>query len=117
MPRSFRYTIGLVCMGVALVVAIFMPEPMIWAARAAFVGPFLVMLWQRRQYQLLRTRHVFASSLVAGIIPIGYFAAQLASAGGAWPIALSITLALPLVMAALLTVSFHHLTMGTGRMA
>lgn len=104
-------------MAAVLVVAVFMPEPMIWVARAALVGPFVAMLWQRRQYQLLRTKHVFASSLVAGLVPVLYLAGMSVVDGERWPLALSITLALPLVMAGLLTASFHHLTMGTGRMA
>ena len=117
MPRTARYIIGLIAMAAALIVVIFMPEPMAWVARAALVGPFLAMLWQRRHYRVLRTMQVFASALVAGLIAVAYLAFVNWSAGDAWPISFTITAALPVVMALLITLSFHHLTMGTGRMA
>lgn len=117
MPRSVRYIIGFLAMAVALIVVIFMPEPMAWAARAALVGPFLAMLWQRRRYSKLYTKQVFASALLAGFAGVAYLAFVNWSAGGAWPISFTITASLPVVMAFLITLSFHHLTMGTGRMA
>ncbi|WP_020398679.1 hypothetical protein [Kordiimonas gwangyangensis] len=117
MPRSLRYIVGILAMAAALIIVIFMPAPMAWAARAALLGPFLAMLWQRRRYNMLLTKQVFASALLAGFAGVAYLAFVNWSAGGAWPTSFTITASLPVVMALLVTFSFHHLTMGTGRMA
>ncbi|WP_417456409.1 hypothetical protein [Kordiimonas sp.] len=103
-------------MALVLCGAIWLPEGLHgtgarWAARGALVGVFICLRLRRYQMQPLYTRHVLLSAATGGFLVMAAASLWLVDTAPAPFIWLT-----PILSASLLSLSFHLLTLGRGRM-
>ncbi|NVK42839.1 MAG: hypothetical protein HWE39_16475, partial [Oceanospirillaceae bacterium] len=89
--------------------------PDAYGARGCLLGAFLIMRWQRSQHSALLTKHVAISGW-AGAFAGGVLGRLLMPIPPGWPDETVMVMPSALFHAALMTASFHFLTLGRGRM-
>ncbi|WP_417465688.1 hypothetical protein [Kordiimonas sp.] len=116
MQRQLYILSGSLVMALVLCGAIWLPEGLHgtgarWAARGALVGVFICLRLRRYQMQPLYTTHVLLSAATGGVIVMAVASLWLMDAAPAPLLWLT-----PILCASLLSLSFHLLTLGRGRM-